>query len=148
MQKNNKWDQCFLEIAQAASKLSKDPSTQCGAVIIDRNRRIISTGYNGLPRGVPDDDAVLNSREKKYKRVIHAEINALLFAHQDLSDCVIYVYPVPPCAQCTAAIIQSGIREIVTIEAGGDFAARWNDDLIAAREMCADAGVAIRILRQ
>lgn len=146
MQKPNKWDQCFLEIAQAVAKLSKDPSTQCGAVVVDQNRRIISTGFNGLPRGVPDDEAVLNDRQAKYKRVIHAEINAILFAQRDLTDCVIYVYPVPPCAQCTAAIIQSGIREIVTIEAGGAFAARWHDDLIASREMCASAGVAMRFI--
>ena len=50
------WDYRFLELAQLVSKWSKDPSTKVGAVIVDKNRRILSVGYNGLPKGVKDFD--------------------------------------------------------------------------------------------
>lgn len=52
------WPQRFLELAQLVASWSKDPSTQVGAVIVDANRRVVSLGYNGPPRGTSDDPCV------------------------------------------------------------------------------------------
>lgn len=114
----NKWDIRFMRLAREVSSWSKDPSTQIGAVIVDRNKRIVSTGYNGFPRNVADDDR-LNNREEKYHLIIHGEMNALLSALNNgvsVKDCTIYIYGLPPCSDCTKAIIQSGIEAVVFCE--------------------------------
>ena len=54
---DTKWDPRMLQVAALVASWSKDPSSKCGAVITDMQHRIVSTGYNGLPQGVPDDDA-------------------------------------------------------------------------------------------
>jgi dCMP deaminase len=75
-----------LGMAVHVAKLSKDPSTKVGAVILDSKRRIVSGGYNGFPRGVEDSDERLNNRETKLRMTIHAERNALSFATAQLTD--------------------------------------------------------------
>lgn len=106
------WDARFLRTAQFVSMWSKDPSTKCGAVIT-RGKRIVSVGYNGLPRGLEDKNERLSDRAVKYEMVVHAEINAILFARQDLAGCNLYTWPIPPCARCMSIIIQTGIGRIV-----------------------------------
>lgn len=49
------WDQYFMGIAMMSAERSKDPSTQVGACIVDKNNRILSMGYNGMPAGCDDD---------------------------------------------------------------------------------------------
>jgi dCMP deaminase len=66
-----KWDCRFLEMAELVGSWSKDPSTKVGAVIVDKDRRIVSTGYNGFPQGIADRSELLNDREKKYKLIVH-----------------------------------------------------------------------------
>lgn len=109
----NKWDKRFLYLAKHVSTWSKDPSTGIGAVITNNKNRIISIGFNGYPRGVPDEG--MDNREEKYLKVIHAEENALLFAQRDLCNCTIYVYPLLPCSNCMAKIIQVGITKVVVL---------------------------------
>ena len=91
-----RWDLRFLEMSQLVASWSKDPSTKVGAVIIDDDRRVISLGYNGFPKGVADDKR-LDDREEKYKIVVHAERNALLFANINVKNCSIFTYPFMPC---------------------------------------------------
>ena len=107
------WDSRMLNIAEQVSNWSRDPSTRCGAVITDSLYRIISTGYNGLPQGVPDDESVWGSREEKYEHIIHAEENALIFAQRSIRNCTLYTYPFPPCSRCASKFIQAGILRIV-----------------------------------
>jgi len=128
-------------MAELISTWSKDPSTQCGAVIVDRRNRVVSVGFNGFPAGVSDRDDHYQNREEKYRRVIHAEKNAILFAKQDLTGCTLYVYPMPPCSQCAAAIIQSGIKQVVTVEQSAEQAERWGKDIAVTQEMFAECGV-------
>ena len=95
---------------------SKDPGTQVGACIVDNENHILSTGYNGFPRGCSDDEFPWEREgeycETKYPFVVHAELNAILNAHgKNLVDSKIYV-SLFPCNECAKAIIQSGIREI------------------------------------
>lgn len=111
------WDEYFMGVAILASQRSKDPSTQVGACIIDSDKRILSTGYNGFPQGCSDDEFPWNRDETvgdtKYSYVVHAELNAILNASgKKLSGAILYV-GLFPCNECAKAIIQSGIKEVV-----------------------------------
>lgn len=113
---NGKWDDRFMRLAREISTWSKDPSSQIGAVIVDDERRILSTGYNGFPRGIADTEERLNNKEEKYPRVIHAEMNAILAALYNgvsVKGATLYVWGLPVCADCTKSVIQAGIRRIV-----------------------------------
>ena len=111
------WDEYFMGVAMLAARRSKDPSTQVGACIVSEDNIIISTGYNGMPKGCSDDEFPWErtgaENETKYPYVVHAELNAILNANgRDLRGSRIYV-ALFPCNECAKAIIQSGIREIV-----------------------------------
>ncbi len=110
MQHGSKWDERFLDLAAHIGSWSKDPGTQVGAVIVRPDRTIASVGYNGFPRGVDD---TYSTRDDKLLRTVHAEMNAILSANEKLTGCTIYVYPLCPCSNCAAAIIQSGITTVV-----------------------------------
>ncbi len=111
------WDEYFMGIAMLAARRSKDPSTQVGACIVSRENIIISTGYNGMPKGCSDDEFPWartgeNEAATKYPYVVHAELNAILNASgRDLRGSRIYV-ALFPCNECAKAIIQSGIEEV------------------------------------
>lgn len=114
------WDEYFMGVAILASKRSKDPNTQVGACIVNDDNKIMSVGYNGLPRGCSDDtfpwerDGEKDS-ETKYPYVCHAELNAILNAGgRDLKGSRIYV-ALFPCNECAKAIIQCGIKEVIYI---------------------------------
>ena len=111
------WDEYFMGVALLASERSKDPSTRVGACIVDEEKRILSTGYNGFPKGCSDDEFPWNRDEEKgetkYQFVVHAELNAILNASgKRLAGSVLYV-GLFPCNECAKAIIQSGISEVV-----------------------------------
>ena len=141
------WDDYFLGLAKETSRKSRDPSTQVGAVITDAKNRIVSIGFNGLPRGIPDKRAYLHNRALKLKLILHAEMNALLFAQRDLADCTIYTWPLPPCAHCTSAILQAGITRIVAPSPSPEHRERWGEDLALSGQMVREAGI-IRILKE
>lgn len=110
------WDDYFMGLALLSAMRSKDPNTQVGACIVNANKRVVGIGYNGLPRGCEDDDFPWEREgdflETKYPYVCHAELNAILNSIKSLDGCTIYV-ALFPCNECTKAIIQSGIKEIV-----------------------------------
>ena len=108
------WDEYFMGVAILAAKRSKDPNTQVGACIVNKSKRILSTGYNGFPYGCSDDTFswAREGDDTKYKYVVHAELNAILNAHgKSLEGARLYV-DLFPCNECAKAIIQSGISEI------------------------------------
>lgn len=109
------WEEYFMGVALLAAKRSKDPNTQVGACIVDENHIIISTGYNGFPIGCSDDEFTWErtGSDTKYNYVVHAELNAILNSGgRSLKGATLYV-ALFPCNECTKAIIQSGIKEIV-----------------------------------
>jgi dCMP deaminase len=111
-----KWDRRFLDMAQMISTWSKDPSSKIGCVVVNNEKRIIATGYNGFPRGIEDSPDRLNDRDQKYPRIIHAEMNALmnaLYNGVSVKDCTLYVYGLPVCPACTKCVIQAGIKRVV-----------------------------------
>jgi dCMP deaminase len=139
---SNKWDKRFISVARLIATWSKDPSTKVGAVIVDSHNRIVSTGFNGFPRGVIDTET---PRDIKLLRTIHAEENALLFAKCDVEGMTIYVTH-PPCARCAAKLIQAGIKRVVCVPADDYFTERWADDLREAFAMYNQASVFVEFL--
>lgn len=111
------WDEYFMGVALLSARRSKDPSTQVGACIVNDQNKIVGAGYNGLPIGCHDDDFPWDKQgaflETKYPFVCHAELNAILNnIGMDLKGCKIYT-ALFPCNECTKAIIQSGISEVI-----------------------------------
>ena len=134
------WDDYFMAVALLSGKRSKDPSTQVGACIVNKNNIIESIGYNGFPKGCSDDEFPWDREggmlETKYAFVVHAELNAILNSTRDLHGCTLYV-SLFPCNECAKAIIQSGIRKIVYED--DKYAAA--DNVIASKKMLNAAGV-------
>ena len=146
-----KWDFRFLDLARHVSTWSKDPSTQCGAVIVRPDKTIASVGFNGFPRGIPDDEHLLNNREEKYKRVIHAEVNAVLHCAERPVGYTLYTWPPgvgPTCERCATVVIQSGISRVIYVKDESDFAHRWAESCRVGLEMYRAAGVNIHPVRK
>ena len=134
------WDEYFMWLAHLSALRSKDPNTQVGAAIVDENHRVVSVGYNGMPKGCSDDvfpwsreGAILQT---KYAFVVHAELNAILNSKYPVSGCTLYV-SLFPCNECAKAIIQAGIRRIVY----ESDKYQNTDTTIASRRMLKAAGI-------
>ena len=139
------WDEYFMGVAMLAAKRSKDPSTQVGACIVSPDNIIISTGYNGMPKGCSDDifPWVREGEDTKYPYVVHAELNAILNANgRDLRGSRLYV-ALFPCNECAKAIIQSGVKEVLYLS--DKYAT--TPTTIASKRMLDAAGVKYRQLR-
>ena len=111
------WDEYFMGVALLSGRRSKDPGTQVGACIVSSQNKIVGAGYNGLPLGCRDEDFTWEKTgeflQTKYPYVCHAELNAILNnIGMDLTGCRIYT-ALFPCNECSKAIIQSGIREVI-----------------------------------
>jgi dCMP deaminase len=137
------WDWA-VGMAQHVAKLSKDPSTQVGAVIFDNKRRLVSAGYNGLPRGVHDNETRLADRETKYKMILHAERNAMAFATAPLEGATLFCTH-PCCMQCASQIIQMGIAHVCWPTPDPAFVERWSNDMTLSMEMFIEAGVTVHV---
>ena len=114
---NLSWDELFILQATVIAQKSKDPSTKVGCVIVGDDNAILSMGFNGFPRGVDEHDTARWKRPEKYNWVEHAERNAIYNAARhgiNLSGARAYLNWEPkPCADCTRALIQAGIKEII-----------------------------------
>ena len=138
---SNKWDIRFLEMAKLVASWSKDPSTQVGAIAV-RNRTVIAQGYNGFPRGVDDHELYYLNKAIKYKRIVHAEMNAIYNAAENgvsLKDSTIYVIGLPICHDCAKGLIQAGISRVVTPEQ--EIPENWQESISSSISMFKEAGV-------
>lgn len=135
------WDDKYISLAEQVSSWSKDPSSKIGAIAVNDKGQLLSTGYNGFPRGIKDDDR-LNDRETKYRLIVHAEMNAIFNATYNgvsLDGSTMYVHGLPCCSQCAKGIIQVGVKRVVT---DGDASnPRWKDDCADAIKLFEEAGV-------
>ena len=138
------WSERFFELANHVSKWSKDTSTRTCAVIATTDNRILSIGYNGLPSGCDDSVKERYDRPMKYLWTEHAERNAIYNAARNginINGSVMYVNWFP-CADCTRAIIQSGIKKLICKEP--DFENKqWGDHFIVASQMLKECGVIV-----
>lgn len=139
------WDQRFLALARFVSCWSKDPSTKVGAVIAD-GKKVMGLGYNGFAQGVKDDPERYANREMKYKLVVHAERNAILFSRKT-EGCTLYTWPFGCCSECAALVIQAGIKRAVFPEMSEELKARWGDSFSLSIQQFNEAGVEICCLQ-
>lgn len=119
------WDFRYLRLAEEVSTYSKDPSSKFGSVIVDKDNRVVSIGFNGFAKGFEDTDERLNDRPFKYRHALHSEENAILNARQDLTGCTLYCNTVP-CSLCMSRIVQSGITKVVCYKPTEDYLSRWS----------------------
>jgi len=147
--KSQSWSEYFFEMADLVSSKSKDPSTKIGAIIVGEDNEILSTGFNGFPRGVDESKPERWERPIKYTFVEHAERNAIYNAARNgvaLKGSIMYVNfsEVCPCSGCTRGIIQSGIKKIIC--GGQPFPGKgdhWEEDIKIARIMLEEAGIEV-----
>ena len=136
------WEEYFLDMIDCIKKRSIDRSVQVGCVIVDKDNSILSTGYNGFPRGVTEGYEERHERPLKYKYTEHAERNAIYNAARNgvkLKGSTIY-QKMWPCTDCARGIIQSGIKDIVVDSRGYNesvkaWSERWKEDINIAHEM-------------
>ena len=136
------WDELFMGTCLLNAMRSKDPRTQVGACIVNKEKRIVGIGYNGFANGCSDDELAwsrkseTNSKlETKHLFVCHAEMNAIVNKIQaDLKNTTIYV-SLFPCNECAKLIIQSGIKQVIYLED------RDKEEYEASRTMFKLAGV-------
>lgn len=135
------WDEYFMGVAMLSAMRSKDPNTQVGACIVNKDKRIVGVGYNGFPTGCSDDELPWQREgdwiDTKYPYVCHAELNAILNSiGGDLRGCTLYV-ALFPCNECAKAIIQAGIKKIVYLSDKY----KDSDSTRASKRMLDQAGV-------
>lgn len=117
------WDEYFLEIAQVVAKRSTCLRRQIGAVIV-RDRRILTTGYNGAPSGLPhcldigclrDELGIPSGTRHEVCRALHSEMNAVIQAAQhgvSTKGATLYCTN-QPCSMCARMLINAGIVRLV-----------------------------------
>ncbi|XP_055853750.1 probable deoxycytidylate deaminase [Episyrphus balteatus] len=114
------WEDYFMATALLTSQRSKDPVTQVGACIVDKDNLILAVGYNGFPRNCNDEEFPWckdkeNPFNDKKMYVVHAEANAILNKNSaNLTGALLYT-TLFPCNECTKIIIQSGIKEVIYV---------------------------------
>ncbi|MBR1870497.1 MAG: cytidine/deoxycytidylate deaminase family protein [Kiritimatiellae bacterium] len=140
------WDEYFMGIADVVSRRANCSRRKVAAVIVKDNH-ILSTGYNGTPRGVENcfsggcarcAGKTPSGKNLEECRCVHAEQNAICqAAYYGVSTAGATIYiTISPCLTCAKLIINAGIREVVY---GGDYA--FGEDV---KEMFNEAGVKFR----
>jgi len=126
------WDTYFMDMVTLVASKSKDRSMKCGTVVVGEGNTILTTGYNGFPRGVDDDNEEYHKRPAKYAWTEHGERNAIYNAARNgikLLDSRAYITGYP-CVDCARAIVQAGITEIIIPTKKNDpffKMGRWDD---------------------
>lgn len=142
MKNSEKWNKRYLKLAKEISTWSIDPSTKIGAIAVGDSGQVLAQGYNGFPRKVLDSPTRYNTRELKYKFVVHAEMNVIFNASLNgvsLKDSTLFIYGLHPCHECAKGIIQSGIAKVVISDRSSPD--RWKESFDIAKTMLDEAGV-------
>ncbi|MGE5674892.1 MAG: deoxycytidylate deaminase [Mycobacterium leprae] len=128
------WDEYFMELADVVAKRSTCNRRSVGAVLV-REKRILTTGYNGSPPGLPHcTDVGCLMVDNHCVRAIHAEQNAIVQGALhgiNLAGATCYVTSAP-CVHCAKMLIAAGVVRIVYHDA-------YTDEL--GQEMATAAGV-------
>jgi len=155
MSKETRRHQLWIDIAQRVSEESKDRSTKVGCVIVSPDNTILSTGWNGFPRGVDDNDESKHERPAKYEWTTHAERNAIFNAAREgtkLRGATAYLNftPYGICVPCVSALHQSGIVRFVGPDRTFDGVGRGTayDIDVLNRQMIDETGVDIIVVEQ
>jgi dCMP deaminase len=136
------WDEYYIGLAKLVSNRSKDPSTKTGAVIVRPDKSVCSTGFNGFPKRMPDSKEIYANREEKYSKIIHCEMNALLFSRDDShQEYTLYTWPFLSCDRCFVHMVQAGITRFVAPKATPEILERWGASLDKVRQYAKECGV-------
>ena len=116
------WDTYFLDIAEAVARRATCPRARVGAVIVSREHRILSTGYNGAPPGSPHCEEVgCLLVDEHCQRALHAEVNAVAHAARHgvaIAGASLYVVGKSVCRECGKVLAATGIGQVRTRSAG------------------------------
>jgi dCMP deaminase len=143
-----KWHIRFLRLAQEVSSWSIDPSTKVGCVLV-KNKKVISTGYNGFPKNISDSFDRLMDREQKYEITVHAEVNAVTTAALhgvSTEGCSAYV-TMFPCSRCSSVLINAGISRIY-VSGKTEIPPRWIENFKLASELLLEASVELKVISE
>jgi len=142
------WDQYFMEIAHQVARRATCTRRRVGAVLV-KDKRILATGYNGVPQGIDhclergclrEQLGIPSGQQHELCRGLHAEQNAIIQAAKygiSISGAVVYC-TTQPCIICAKMLINSGITEII-------FEESYPDELTEG--MLAEAGIKTRIYK-
>ena len=136
------WDCRWMRVAETYASFSKDPSTRVGAVAVV-DKRVVSAGWNGFPRGILDDER-LSDRPTKYKLVVHAEMNCVFNAchvGSSLAGSTVYVSGLLVCSDCAKGLIQAGVRRVV-MKVDREPDVKWKEEFEWTVRMFGEAGIA------
>jgi dCMP deaminase len=159
---NPRWDNYFLDMALRTARMSKDPSTKVGAVLVrpalpGRKPSVIGTGFNGFPAGIVDHSERLYDRPTKLELVVHAEMNAVLAAAAmgvATAGTTLYVAATdstgarwggPPCVRCAVECIAAGVIEYVSWPGNPNLLTKWADSIRLAQKLIEEAGLEYRV---
>ena len=142
--KRKDWDDYYLDLAREISGRSKDPSTRVGAIIVRPDKTICSTGYNGFPAKMRDQESWYTNREEKYSRIIHGEINALVHSRERVDGYTLYTVPFACCDRCAVIMIEAGITTFVHPKLPEELRERWGESLKKTLQYYRECGVEYR----
>lgn len=140
------WDYFYLELAKVAASKSKDPSTKTGAVIVRPDKSVCSIGFNGFPRGMRDDTELYYDRDEKYSRIIHCEINALLYSREQVKGYTLYTVPFLSCERCFVQIAQAGIIKFIAPVPSQEKLERWGPAFARVKQYAKEMGIEVQEL--
>ena len=136
------WDLFYLEVAKTVSLKSKDPSTKVGAVLARKNRSLISVGFNGFPQAMPDKSDFYLDRKEKYSRIIHAEMNALIYSeNKNLKESTLYTWPFSACDRCFVVMVQAGVERFVAPKPPELLQEVWTNSFLKVKEYANECNV-------
>jgi dCMP deaminase len=141
----------YLKLAQYNADLfSKDPDCKVGSIILTEDfSRVLSTGINGMPRKMNDDNQERWKKPIKYSFIQHSEANSVSNAARTGTpiDSSVIVVTKFPCSTCTKLLIQAGIKKIYTVAPNYESEV-WGDDARISEEMLNEVGIETIILTE
>ena len=146
MSNNMRWTEYFRNLAHQVKLKSKDERTQIGAIIVGKDREIVSTGYNSFPRGLNDSIKERQERPEKYYWFEHAERNAIYNAARigvSTKETTMYLSCGIPCADCARGIINAGITRIFCERSDVTKGEHWGESQERSYDMFIEADVKI-----
>ena len=141
----NKWDFRFIELADLqVAQWSKDRSSKVGCVLV-KDREIITTGFNGMPRGCDDNVEARHERPEKYSWFLHAELNAIVNAARQgkcTLGCDAYLNWYP-CDHCAGVLVNAGIKRVYCDQEPEWKHEKWGENFKRAKTILAEGGVEV-----
>ena len=139
----------MMNYANEEALKSTDPNKKVGAVILNNTNSILARGHNAFPKNVEVSKERL-IKETKLKYVVHAEVNAIINAFKHPAGCSIkgsvMFSTFYPCPTCAGAIINSGIKQVITYPMPEN--SSWTDNMKISEIMFKEAGVEVVLLHK